>query len=573
MKKWIFVLAFCVFYAHSGMAASLVSKLNRNPVPYGEAVVLTVEYDANPKNSKPNFSPLSKDFTVFSIENSFRSSITGNGQISQTYQWVVAMTPKNEGEVLVPSLKLGQSESKPILLKVLSAAEVAKSGEIMSRPKFSISRTIDVPSPFVQQQINYTLLIKTTEALQASEPQFLDNAQNEWIIRSLGQPKISAEIVDGIEVRTIEFLYALFPQKSGNLVIPEVLFNGYYNDPSKIGQASMFGNFFSISQMGFDGILGAQTPVNLSAKPIAIKVKPIPADNNGNWWLPAKSVEIYSSWDEKKPSFKAGEAINREIYVKAVGVMDSQMPAIKFPQVAGLKQYPEKTLSANDVEGEAVVAVMRVNNVYIPEKSGEITIPEVSINWYNIETNRMEVAKLAAYKASVEKGENSIEEVQAQMQADKLETLEPQLEVKSEQSVWKLVVFVVVAFFAGIILAYFAFRPKKPIKAEKKPDEVSDVKENINSANLKGVRDSVILWAKKAYNDDAINNLSDVAQRCKSVDFEEQLELLNLALYSLNSAKDFDVNVFWDEFKLIDKKQKKTKKTQKLLPDLYKKQC
>ena len=89
-------------------------------------------------------------------------------------------------------------------------------------------------------------------------------------------------------------------------------------------------------------MFATRNPVVLNTKPIEVNVRPIPPANNGNWWLPAESVKLYAEWSPQRPVFKVGEAVSRTVYLKAVGVVENQLPDIKFRDVAGLKQYPEK---------------------------------------------------------------------------------------------------------------------------------------------------------------------------------------------------------------------------------------
>ncbi len=82
-------------------------------------------------------------------------------------------------------------------------------------PRFAVSRSIDNADPLVQQQINYSFKITTSEALQGNAPQFMAvGGGDDWIIRSLGDPRIESKIQNGVEVKEITFNYALFPQKA-----------------------------------------------------------------------------------------------------------------------------------------------------------------------------------------------------------------------------------------------------------------------------------------------------------------------------------------------------------------------
>lgn len=570
MKKLLLFLTLALFVSFQAIAANLTAKVNRNPVPFGETFILTVEYDGDPQNRQPDFSPLSKDFSVYSVDRVNKSYFT-NGKSGQIYQWNLAMLANKEGKVIIPALGLGNDTSKPIDLLV---GKQGSSSQNIT-PNFSISRSINNSKPLVQQQINYNLTIKTTKALQGNEPQFLDNGKNDWIIRNLGQPKISSKLENGVEVKTIDFTYALFPQKSGELRIPEVRFEGFYVDENKQGRDQMqglFGNFGSIGFGGFDSMLIQQTPVILTAKPISINVGKIPAENNGNWWLPAKKLAIVSDWQKKLPEFRVGEAVNREIYLQAVGVVDSQMPKLNFAEIDGIKQYPEKPSYQGEVKGDNIIALLKQVNVYIPEKAGNMTIPPVVVNWYNVVSNKMEKAELPALEINVAAGALSTPKKEAvpsiQARAENVEVLaEDTAELLIASSPKNIYIYIFLAFIGGIMVSYLLLKPKK-VKIKAVEEKELSLSQALKSNDLKLIRDSVLVWAKKQYGSQNIANLNDVAAQVKNSEFAEQLNALNQALYSPDQHL-FDINHFYRLFSMVEKKQKKQKNQNPLLPDLY----
>lgn len=171
-------------------------------------------------------------------------------------------------------------------------------------------------------------------------------------------------------------------------------------------------------------MFATRNPVVLNTKQIEVNVRPIPPANNGNWWLPAESVKLYAEWSPQRPVFKVGEAVSRTVYLKAVGVVENQLPDIKFRDVAGLKQYPEKPVAQNAVENGQVVAVKKNANVYIPDKAGNIAVPEISVDWFNVRTGRMERAVLPAANIQVQPGNVSV--------AAQPQTMEPDMNRRGE---------------------------------------------------------------------------------------------------------------------------------------------
>ncbi len=580
MKKWIWLLISTLFVCESALAADkLTAKLNRNPVPVGETFVLSLEYDGDPGNKKPDFALLSHDFTVYMVSNSYKGIYT-NGNMKKLYIWNVTMTADRTGTFTIPSLSVGKAKSLPLTVRVVAADNQRQAAP--DAPKFSVSRSISNSSPLVQQQLNYTFKITAKEALQGNAPQFMSADGDEWIIRALGDPVVSTRLKDGVEEREITFNYALFPQKSGNLQIPEVRFEGYYIDPDS-GRHSMqrlLGAFSGLNDDAFGlDMFGRRVPIVLKAGPISIKVGKIPAANHGSWWLPAQKAEIYSDWQQKMPTFKSGEAVSREVYLKVDGVIDSQLPEIRFPDIKGMKQYPEKPVIRSEVNGDNVVSTMKIKTVYIPEKSGRMTIPEIAVNWYNINTRQMEKAILPAVDVEVAPGvaitPSSVvpeEKTKAAYAPAKAETI-PEAVMPAPVSGWHLLA----AFLGGVALSLLAvvmfLRLSAKQKHEKKPARLSGQRSGIVQAvrnhDLRSVRDNVLAWARKTFPAAEVRNLDDVAALAEDRDFTVELQKLQKALYSVSQA-DFDSSTFMETFTRAAKRRTKQKKeNERLLPRLY----
>lgn len=597
MRKLILSLIIALTLTTQALADELTAKVNRSEVPEGETILLTLDYNGGSTNETPNFAVLDRDFTIYSVSSSFSTSYT-NGVTSQSRQWQAALMPKARGgtEVVIPEISLGGIKSNPVKIKVLDAnaalqqQNTSNSGyqSQSNRPRFAINGAVDNKNPFVQQQVNYTLTLYDTGGLQGSEPEFLDNGKNEWLIKSLGAPTLDSKVVNGQTIREIKFHYALFPQKSGVLTTPEIRFNGYYltqnrnNDPFD----SFFNGGFMDAGIGLGSMFATKNPVVLTTKPISIEVKPVPAAYGSKWWIPAEDVKLYAEWNPSRPTFKVGEAVNRTIYVKAVGVSETQLPDIRFASAEGLKQYPEKAIAQNSIEKDSVVAVKKISNVYIPNTAGRLTIPAVEVNWFNVKTNKPETAVLPAVNIQVAPNpsmtvlpsENTPTAQNASERAERLGDIAEEAVDVVEQALPQNVsasknvyLFAIGAFILGLVLSYLLFRPGKP--AEKSQPEIKDYSKFIirsaKEKDFRALRDGILNWAEQKFQDSKITNMKDVLEKVRNKEFEKQIEILIAELYS-NDKTDWDSQAFIDAFVKVDKKKIRTKAEKNPLPNLYK---
>ena len=403
MKKFIFILLLGLMISGKLSAQVLEAKVNRSDIPEGETFLLTVELKDGKTSNVPDFAVLEQDFTIYSVSNAYRTHII-NGSVEQSQQWNLVLMPNKNGKLTIPVIKLDNLQTKPLNINV---GEIAVNQSNIKQPqnlvKFKIEGSVDNTRPYVQQQINYTLTIYDAGGLQGEAPMFLTNNSDDWIIKTLGEPQINYKKIDDKNYREIKFSYALFPQKSGNLTIPAVRFNGYYltkeqrRDPFQ----GLFADDFFVNGLDITDVFATRNPVQLNANPIEITVLPAVSENANKWWLPAEDVEIYAEFEPKNPQFKVGEAVSRNIYLRAVGVIDSQLPELKFVNVEGVKQYPEKPFTEMNIDNGKIVSVEKTTNVYIPNKGGRILLPEIKVDWYNVISKKMETAILPAQEISV----------------------------------------------------------------------------------------------------------------------------------------------------------------------------
>ena len=596
MKKIISILVFSIFFCTEVWAQTLLAKTSRTDLPEGEAFLLTLDYDGN-DSAAPELNVLDKDFTVYSVTNSYQTNII-NGQVSQRRQWQIGLMPKAVAgtTITIPSIKLGNTQSNPIQIRILDAQSLANPNnsnnpnyqEPRKGPRFAVRGEVDNPTPYVQQQVNYILTLLDAGGLQGGAPEVVDEGKNDWLIRSLGEPEVSSKIVNGRSLREIKFHYAMFPQKSGLLKTPVFRFNGYYLTQNGRGADpfdDFFGGSFFDSGIGFGGMFATRNPVVLNTKPIDIEVKPVPAENKGSWWLPAENVRLYAEWNPKQPTFKVGEAVSRTIYLKAVGVLESQLPDVDFVEANGLRQYPEKPEAQNGIEHGQVVGVKKITNVYIPDKSGNITVPEVSVNWFNVKTGKMERAVLPAVNINVEAG-NQIEpqktipaepvvnepEQIAAPQAEKQDPMPMSAENRPTSNPWNIYTLLL-AFVMGMLISWFLFRrPAKSVNGETKPNLKEAHKEVIRAAkenNFRALRDALLIWAQQKFKNQRINNLNDVIKAVNSKDFEKQAEIITAELYG-SGGKDWNADAFIKIFEKADAKRTSATEDDKPLPKLYK---
>ncbi len=567
MKKVILALVLSIVTIFSASAQSLEARVNRNNVPSGETFLLTIELKDGRSNKSPDFSALNQDFTTYSVATSYRTNII-NGNAQQSQQWNLILMPNTTGKLIIPAITLDNMQTKPIEIIAGASAEVSSDNQQTSSvsPKFKIKGDVDNTKPYVQQQINYTLTIYDTGGLQGSAPTFLAN-NDDWIIKTLGEPVVVSKNVNGQTYREITFKYALFAQKSGLTEIPAVRFDGYYltrerrSDPFR----NLFDDDMFMSGFAMHDVFATRNPVVLTAKPIKIEVLPAPAENANNWWLPADEVKLYAEFVPQRPQFRVGEAVTRNIYLQASGVIDSQLPDIKFAETDGVKQYPEKPQTQMDIKNGKIVSTEKIANVYIPTKSGEVTLQEVSVNWFDVKTKTFKKAVLPKMQIMVDGTMQTTTNIETKPQnIDTAPSVEKEAKVIQESSYW----LVGGAFLLGIGLCLLILGIINLIRYRK----INSYKLVINAAKAKDlyqVRNALLIWGAEKFPNQSIVSLQDIDNLINDKEFRCELDKLTEALYAKEST-DWNEGMFMRIFNKIHKRNKTKKTYNEPLPKLYK---
>lgn len=557
------------FNAWAGVSASV----QKNNFSAGEMIVLTIKSDEN-ISQQPDLSVLKDKFSVAGTSMSKQSYMV-NGQVSYEISWQLSMLPLQEGELIIPPITLGVQKTNPIKISVSGDVDVSSdmSNEVGSsvptededmqskEPIYQLEVQIEKhkEDPFVQQEINYLVYVKDKGELQNISLSF--EPTTDFLIEKLEEPYVK-EIAGH---REIVFSYALFAQKSGVLQVPTVHMDAsVYQKP--LVDTFFQGGFFKINLPSF---LGLQAPVSLNKKGPSIRVRPAPRDYSDRWWLPAEKISVSAKFVDLPQHIVEGSVLAREIIVSAVGLTDGQLPELDIVSNEEWKQYPEKPVGETLISNGKVTAVSKTINVMIPQKTGELVLPEIKIPWYNVLTQTVETAVVPAETIKVEQN-YALKNSESELQIPQPTTEKN----KKEVILWEMIApyfKIFLAFLGGILISYLCFKPKKVKQVQKNAEiKTEDIVQSAQKKDLKKLRDQLISWAAKNYPAQNVSNLKDVAKVLEDEDFNRAIDALSMVLYADQDKSAFDEKYFRKTFQRALKKQKKNKtKNQDPIPPLY----
>ena len=577
--KFFCTVLFC-FTAFTSYAAELTLSLDKTTITEADTVFLTIEYTGD-SDKKPDLSSLQDNFRIVSNSSSQQINFI-NGNLSQSKKWTLGLQPLKQGKITIAPLRMGNLISNSVEVEVKEVTNVAyvpDSQENSNSPYFQIEQTFDVKEPYVQQQTTLFVTIYDSIGLQDGGIFIDEESKKDWIIIPLVEkPIVRQDVINHKKMNLETYVFAVFPQKSGNIKEPSFSFDGYYVKNSGFDFPN-FNDDINLFGVNFHNVFGQRVPVKMKTKSKTINVRPIPNNYSGKFWLPLNSLKMESSWNIKK-GFMVGEAVTRTITIKAEGMTESMLPQISFADADGFKQYPEKPEVTEQVDKGIIVTTAQINNVYIPSKSGNLTIPEIRLDWFNINTNKKETAVIAKEEVMVlpnpmlepQPAVNEEKESLPQPQPptaseEKAQTVEP-IEVKDNS--FAFVVDFVKQFYVAILVAVLLFFALLwlIISQKKKHFYRNAVIKNIRRHDYKKAKESILLWAKFKFYPTDINNFNDIALVAKNDDFAKCLSELNRVLYA-DGVEFFDNAKFIEILKKVDRMKTSVVKNVETLPKLY----
>ncbi len=360
-------------------AADVRAWLDRNSMQMGETVTLNVEVSGDNGAAKPDFSPLAQDFNLLGTQSSSSMNII-NGQASSKLLWAIGLEPKHAGTLAIPALDVSGQHTQALTLSVQAAAAGTggKTGDDVY-----VDAAIEPPAPYVQQQVQLT--VKLYFAVNLSDGS-LDEPQAEgMVVRKLGQDSNYTAEVSGRRYRVLERHYALLPEKSGALSLPPIGFRGHAVDPGDIN------SFFSRGRS-----------VAARSEPITLEVRPRPAASGSDAWLPARTASLTADGIDAATTAKVGEPLTLTLHLKAQGLGFEQLPELKLPNIEGADVYPDKTTTQNRDDGQWLYGERERKFAIVPNRSGTLTLPAISVDWWDTAHDRAETAQVPAQTLQVQ---------------------------------------------------------------------------------------------------------------------------------------------------------------------------
>jgi len=377
MRIFLLSLLFVAQWLFSpyALAFSFTAQIDRQQLFLGESLELTLELDDLSYFVEPDISTLKQNFELLSSK---RNTLAKNGA-QPMQQWVFKLLPKITGELEIPPIQLGKYLSSPINIQVKSFL----APKTLALEPVYMDSQVDTEQVYVQAQVVLTLKIYHSIPLYASG-QLSTLSMPDARVEPLGKPRSFEQFINGVRHGVIEIRYAIFPQKTGELIIPSLGFSATLtgHDPSSLEP--------------HNNLPGQQVEVYSAQIPLEVMPPPAEFPSEANW-LPAQDIQLEQQWSPDQVELNTEQALTRTVSMRVQGLPSTNIPALLPQQQDNFHSYANPIQKQQTANEQGVLSIHQEQLALVGESSGHYEIPAIKLPWWNTLTNELEYAELPAY--------------------------------------------------------------------------------------------------------------------------------------------------------------------------------
>ena len=525
-------------------AQPVTATLDRTQIVRGETVTLTIRVEGQQGGVQMDLAPLETSFQVVATRTSSQMRSINNS-MEAWIDYNLTLFPLHEGDIDIPPLLVAGEYTQQLAIHVDPKTETTIAGQDLF-----MEALINKDSIYVQEQLLFTIrLYYTINGIR--NPIFTELEMPDTVIQMIGTPNQYEKLVDGVRYGVYEKQYALFPQRSGTLAIPDIMFRGEVTDGSS---NYVFRN------------LNTRT-ITSYAEGYSIDVKEKPADYPADAvWLPASNISIRETWDNDFSNVRVGDALTRTIEFEANGLDGAALPPITFPAIASVNTYPEPPEISRSYVGGNIVGERIQQNSMVVTEVGTIRVPGITLPWFDIDTEEVKYATIEDTAVRVGPVRTTSQDEPMPLGGSPLDDSatgdspqsanalpETPLVSGTQTPLW---VLVLAAALTALLLAFTVHTVNRrrsetarvnkatPVGAPMYRQQIAPESESIafkefvqacSQSHLPALRLALIAWGRQYFADADLHNLDELAQRTGDKEIKVICIKIQQALYGESS--------------------------------------
>ena len=411
--------------------------------------------------------------------------------------------------------------SPAIVLEVLPASSAA------ARSARDVFLEVEATPQAVYVQSQLVCVLRIYRSAEFLEAKLSDFNPDGAVTHRLGKDATYTKLVDGRRYRVIERRFAVFPQASGRLALPAFRLDARV---AEAGAASTMGRLF-----------GEGRRVRIATPPIEVVVKPRPGAS-ATPWLPAQAVTLSEEWAEESPRLVAGQPVTWTLRLGAAGLTGEQLPPIEPSGIDGVRFYPDYPSIMTRVDGHTVHGEHVQRIAMVPGAAGELKLPELQVEWWDVEADAPRTARIPARTLSVAAAPDTAGVVSRPALAVPTGT-PPEASPRLWQGISASLAIVWLITLAALLRVLGRRRsgdPVSPAPDGKPSRDTAAARRGVlgacRDADPRAARGALLHWAELVWSESPPRDLIALAARVRDKPLAEKIMEIDRALWSARST-------------------------------------
>ena len=359
---------------------NIAVSLDRVSIAADEQAVLQIEI-SGPVQDLPN--PTLPDLQKIEVYSQGRSSNISivNGQVSSSVTYRYILIPQQPGTFPISGIAIqynNKTYSGNAVTLTVTAAGSQTQNRLQQRSTESdgsgkdyfLELSVDDKNPYVGQQVIMTLKLFIAVQFYGS-PSLEEPSTTGFWTEVLGNKTPYYQKLNNRTYRVIERKYAVFPSQTGPLTIGRatitatVAVRSRQRDPF-----DMFGDLFGQGQQ-----------VQIRSEPLRVIARELPAQGRPSDF--SGTVGRYSmSASVNKTITEAGQPVTLTIKISGNGNIKSVAEPV-IPESQDFRVYKSGSNEQINKSADQLSGTKVIEQVFIPKRPGELTIPALSLNFFD----------------------------------------------------------------------------------------------------------------------------------------------------------------------------------------------
>ena len=351
----------------SGIQVS--ASVDNSEITLEDSLRLSVRVEGVRSAPSPELPDL-QDFKIHSQGKSSSVSIV-NGKKSSSVTFNYLLTPKKQGTFTIGPVKF-EIDGNPYITAPIQV--VVKEQTQSSLPSTNIFAEAEVfpHQPFVNEQMTLTVrLFRRVEVRNIR----LEMDATRFRKESLGEPRETSRVINGVRYQVHEMSVALFPLRPGRFDFPPATVS--LDIVRREKRESPFGSFFPDSF--FSTVLRTE-PKILRTRPIpmAVLVLPEKPDNFSNL-----VGQFNISSELSRNSLEAGDTTTLTVTVSGTGY--AKELALELPDFDGerIKVYKDRPTYQQEIQNNKITGQKVFKYALVPLEAGTSSLPSIPLIYFD----------------------------------------------------------------------------------------------------------------------------------------------------------------------------------------------